>query len=60
MDALPRIDYRNRHSLAYRLHERARRERAKAVGDLFLRLFARLSRGIRVPRPASGLSLRWG
>ena len=49
-------DFRIHPELSFRLHDRARRERARAIGRLVAALVARLS----LPRPAQILAARWG
>lgn len=53
-------NYRDDPSLAFALHEQARRARALAIGRLFKRLFARIAEAISALRRPNLAGARWG
>lgn len=54
MNPISTDPFRTHPELSFRLHDRARRERARAIGRLVSRLIAKLS----LPRPAQLLAER--
>ena len=56
MNPITAEDFRTSPEFSFRLHERARRERARAIARLASQLIAKLS----LPRPAQVLAARWG
>jgi len=56
MDPVTRDTYRSSYSFSFRLHELARRHRARQMGALFARLVAKVT----VPRLPRLPALRWG
>jgi len=56
MNPSARKTFPNNDSLSFRLHEQARRERSRALGDLFAKLIERVS----LPLPEQLQIARWG
>jgi len=53
-------NYRSDASLRFRLQEQAGRERARAIGAAFAKLFAHLGERITLPRLSHIWMARWG